>query len=127
MDDTLKVQKGGFVRTWWDTGAMGVSILYGIVVKSGPKAVVIQWPNGTRNRIDREFNKGVEDVRPDEIEEASKVFRHCLECGGSGKVNELSNDPERKVDGVSEFDPAWCAVCKGSGKRPALTPSTPAE
>lgn len=70
----LKANKGDYVRIWWDTGAMGMSILYGLVVKSGPKSITIRWPNGTRNRVNRENGKGVEIVRVDEIEEAARIL-----------------------------------------------------
>lgn len=42
---------GTYVWMWWDTGAMGASQLIGRVVQAGPKAALIEWPNGVRNRV----------------------------------------------------------------------------
>lgn len=43
---------GDVVETMFDTGARGAQILYGRVVRAGPKKVTIEWESGLRNRID---------------------------------------------------------------------------
>lgn len=45
------MNRGTFVQTWWDTGALGATILYGRVTRSGPKAYTVQWESGFTNTI----------------------------------------------------------------------------
>ncbi len=40
----------------------------------------------------------------------------CKTCAGSGSVNELSENDDRMVDGVHEFDVVDCPGCDGTGK-----------
>jgi hypothetical protein len=42
---------GDIVQTWFDTGAMGSNILFGRVVQAGPKAFLVVWESGLRNRL----------------------------------------------------------------------------
>lgn len=49
MDELLRT--GDKVRTWFDTGAMGAQILYGLVIASGPKRATVLWESGLCNRI----------------------------------------------------------------------------
>lgn len=56
----LKV--GSFVQAWWDTGAFGMTPMYGIVRQSGPKSVMVEWRSGIRNRIPQEGGRGVKPV-----------------------------------------------------------------
>lgn len=42
---------GDRVKTWFDTGAMGAQILYGIVIAAGPKTYRVQWESDLTNRI----------------------------------------------------------------------------
>jgi hypothetical protein len=58
MSDWTKVplatqvnQRGLKVWTWFDTGAMGATILDGVVVKAGPRTTTIEWESGIRNRV----------------------------------------------------------------------------
>lgn len=44
-------KKGDFVQTWFDTGAMVASIIYGVVTKAGPKTFYVRWESGISNRI----------------------------------------------------------------------------
>jgi hypothetical protein len=39
--------------TWFDTGARGVTPLYGIVEAVGPKRVTVRWESGARQRLRR--------------------------------------------------------------------------
>lgn len=45
------MKRGDFVRTWFDTGAMGPTILYGRVIKAGPATYTVRWISGIQNRI----------------------------------------------------------------------------
>jgi len=49
MSDRRKV--GEEVQTWFDTGAMGCTILRGRVVKASPMTYTVEWESGLRNRI----------------------------------------------------------------------------
>lgn len=49
--DPLRIRRGQYVRTWFDTGAMGATILYGRVVAAGPRAYTVCWESGLRNRL----------------------------------------------------------------------------
>jgi hypothetical protein len=42
---------GRFVRTWFDTGALGATLLYGQIVSSGPKTFTVRWESGLKNRL----------------------------------------------------------------------------
>lgn len=44
-------KKGDPVATWYDTGAMGATILYWTVIKAGPKTCTIEWESDIRNRV----------------------------------------------------------------------------
>jgi hypothetical protein len=44
-------KKGDEVQTWFDTGAFGARILYGVVIASGPKAYRVRWESGSTNRV----------------------------------------------------------------------------
>lgn len=43
--------RGDYVQTWFDTGAMGCTILYGVVIAAGSKSYTVRWESGIRNRI----------------------------------------------------------------------------
>jgi hypothetical protein len=43
--------KGDLVWIWWDTGAMGSTILYGRVIAAGPRTYRVRWESGLTNRI----------------------------------------------------------------------------
>jgi hypothetical protein len=42
--------KGQYVRAYFDTGAMGAEIIYGVVVAAGPRAFTVRWEGGNTNR-----------------------------------------------------------------------------
>ena len=58
----LKAQLGDYVTTWFDTGAMGMTTIWGVVTASGPKAVTVTWESGLTNRVSRDNPRDVEDV-----------------------------------------------------------------
>lgn len=45
------LHRGETVQTLFDTGAMGLSCLYGRVIEKGPKTFTVRWESGIRNRI----------------------------------------------------------------------------
>lgn len=63
-------KKGDFVETWFDTGAFGATLLYGIVTAAGPKQFTVKWESGTVNRLHQDHY----DIR---IVDREKV----MECG----------------------------------------------
>ena len=42
--------RGARVRYMFDTGAFGVSPIYGTVVSAGPATFTVEWESGLRNR-----------------------------------------------------------------------------
>lgn len=44
-------QRGDLVQYWFDTGAMGAAILYGMVIAAGPSAYRVRWESNNTNRI----------------------------------------------------------------------------
>lgn len=45
------MKRGTIVKTWFDTGAMGATILFGVVTACGPKTFTVTWESGIRNRV----------------------------------------------------------------------------
>lgn len=65
---------GDYVWTWFDTGAMGASYLYGRVVKAGPKTYTVQWQSDLRNRV-QQGDWRVKLVSPADVEQfVAKIF-----------------------------------------------------
>jgi hypothetical protein len=52
-------KRGDLVQTYFDTGAFGAKILYGRIVKAGPKTATIEWESRNRNRIEQSPHVGV--------------------------------------------------------------------
>jgi hypothetical protein len=48
-------KRGDYVQTWFDTGAMGATILYGRVVSAGPRTYLVRWESGIQNRVTQEY------------------------------------------------------------------------
>jgi hypothetical protein len=67
------MKRGDYVRTWFDTGAMGATVLYGRVVKAGPRTYTVLWESGLRNRIVRE-NSYITPISDREQPEAARVM-----------------------------------------------------
>ena len=44
---------GDIVATWFDTGAFGAQILFGVVLAAGPKSYRVRWESGSTNRIEQ--------------------------------------------------------------------------
>lgn len=49
---TFKV--GDVIATWFDTGAFGAQLLFGVVIAAGPKVYRVRWESGSTNRIEQE-------------------------------------------------------------------------
>ncbi|MGO9837875.1 MAG: hypothetical protein ACLP1X_27110 [Polyangiaceae bacterium] len=63
-------RRGDYVKYWFDTGAMGYTILYGVVEQAGPKTYTVRWESGIRNRV-RQDNPSVKVVSPEDVDEVS--------------------------------------------------------
>lgn len=48
---TFKI--GDVIATWFDTGAMGAQLLFGVVIAAGPKAYRVRWESGLSNRVEQ--------------------------------------------------------------------------
>ncbi len=70
-------KRGDVVKTLFDTGAFGAQIVFGLVVKAGPKAYVVIWESRLRNRLEqgRQIVTLVQDA--DLLEEARKGLRRA--------------------------------------------------
>lgn len=44
---------GDIIATWFDTGAFGAQLLFGVVIAAGPKAYRVRWESGATNRIEQ--------------------------------------------------------------------------
>lgn len=74
-------KRGDVVKMYFDTGAFGAQILFGLVVKAGPKAYTVVWESGLKNRLEqgRTIVTLVED--PELLEEALKGLRRASLLG----------------------------------------------
>lgn len=72
----VTVEVGDIVAYMFDTGAFGLTVLYGVVEKSGSKTFTVRWVSGNRNRL-RQGDRRVRKVtKADELDEARRsVFR----------------------------------------------------
>lgn len=69
-------KRGDLVRTWFDTGAMGSTILYGRVIAAGPKAYRVRWESGLTNRI-TQGDGAIKRVEPREEEAAAEAMKRA--------------------------------------------------
>ena len=44
---------GDVIATWFDTGACGAQILFGVVIAAGPKVYRVRWESSISNRIEQ--------------------------------------------------------------------------
>jgi len=44
---------GDIIATWFDTGAFGAQLLFGVVIASGPKSYRVRWESGNTSRIEQ--------------------------------------------------------------------------
>jgi hypothetical protein len=70
--EPLRMRRGQFVQTWFDTGAMGATILYGVVESAGPRVYTVRWESGITNRV-QQGNTNVR--RADDLETASAAMK----------------------------------------------------
>jgi hypothetical protein len=50
------IKRGDLVQTWFDTGAMGATIIYGRVICAGRVNFTVQWESGIRNRVAQSYS-----------------------------------------------------------------------
>lgn len=48
---TFKI--GDVIATWFDTGAFGAQILFGVVIAAGPRTYRVRWESGATNRVEQ--------------------------------------------------------------------------
>lgn len=58
---------GDYVKTWFDTGAMGVTTMYGRVIKSGRATYTVRWESGICNRVVQGY-RGVDRVAAADVD-----------------------------------------------------------
>lgn len=44
---------GDVIATWFDTGAFGAALLFGVIIAAGTKAYRVRWESGATNRIEQ--------------------------------------------------------------------------
>lgn len=44
---------GDVIATWFDTGAFGAQLLFGVVIAAGLKAYRVRWESGHTNRVEQ--------------------------------------------------------------------------
>lgn len=78
------MKKGDVVSYMFDTGAMGLSPTYGIVIQAGPKTFTVAWESGNRNRVEQGY-RGIRKLAESEIDhDVLGSIRRVLETlGGS--------------------------------------------
>lgn len=69
------MKKGGLVWTWWDSGAMGASQMYGRVVKAGPKSYTVLWESGFRNRLEQGDERVKKCEKETQVEAAMEAMK----------------------------------------------------
>jgi hypothetical protein len=70
-------KRGDVVKMFFDTGAFGAQILFGLVIKAGSKVYTVVWESGIKNRLEqgRTIVALVED--PELLEEAHEGLRRA--------------------------------------------------
>ncbi len=48
---TFKI--GDIIATWYDTGAFGATLTFGVVIAAGSKMYRVRWESGNTNRIEQ--------------------------------------------------------------------------
>jgi len=68
----LRLRRGQFVLTYFDTGALGPQPLYGLVIAAGPKAFRVRWESGLTNRI-RQGHGGVARIPATDLDDRARA------------------------------------------------------
>lgn len=50
MGSSVTTKKGAIVSYQFDTGALGLTTLYGVVTAAGPRSFTVRWESGLTNR-----------------------------------------------------------------------------
>jgi hypothetical protein len=62
------MKKGDIVSYMFDTGAMGLSPTYGVVIQGGRKTFTVVWESGNRNRVEQ-GHRGIRKLEGSEIDD----------------------------------------------------------
>jgi len=78
------MKKGVVVSYMFDTGAMGLSPIYGVVIQAGTKMFTVAWESGIRNRVEQD-HRGIRKLVDAEIAgEVAEAVRNILRRLGGG-------------------------------------------
>lgn len=66
--DPIRLRRGNFVMTYFDTGALGPAPLFGVVIAAGPLAFTVRWESGLVNRIRQEARGGLTRIPRHELD-----------------------------------------------------------
>lgn len=112
------------IATWFDTGAFGAKILFGVVIAAGPKMYRVRWESGSTNRIEQGRTicwlysdwTDYTDKEIKRIEESLGVTitrpPPCRVCEGDGIIEaDSSTPPQERVT----RDSRRCPYCYGKG------------
>ena len=67
-------KKGDLVQYWFDTGAMGMTIAYGIVEKAGKVTYTIRSESGIKNRVRQDYKEVKLITDPELLAEAKRCL-----------------------------------------------------
>lgn len=70
-------KRGDVVKMYYDTGAFGARVLFGFVIKAGPKSYTVVWESGIKNRLEQERTIVALVEDPELLEEAHKGLRRA--------------------------------------------------
>jgi hypothetical protein len=73
-------KQGDVIAMWYDTGAFGMTLIFGVVIAAGPKMYRVRWESERTNRIEQGrticwIYDGWEDWTDAEIEPVEKRLR----------------------------------------------------
>ncbi len=72
------MEKGDIVSYMFDTGAMGLDVLYGVVSHAGPKTFTVVWESGNRNRVEQ-GRHGIKKIRLEDLDDSGREsVEHAL-------------------------------------------------
>ncbi len=116
---TIKV--GAIVQYQFDTGAFGLTTLFGIVEQAGEKTFTVRWESGIRNRVSRLRKDVTLTTNPELLQEARKACPEAQKGTLAGlvesRVNRVTKTKislyrslEAGIDGDPELP--WTTVCE---------------
>ena len=66
-----EMRKGDVVSYMFDTGAMGLDVLYGVVCQAGPKTFTVCWESGIKNRVEQ-GRRGIKRIESEDLDEDAR-------------------------------------------------------